>query len=69
MKASCENIKCVHEKRIEIVSSLEILDEYSRVSDILSKKYPRVDIAPFINLIIKDSLIFIPIKVENTCFS
>lgn len=35
-----------HEKRIEIVSSLEILDEYSRVSDILAKKYPRVDLAP-----------------------
>ncbi|WP_081441681.1 putative toxin-antitoxin system toxin component, PIN family [Rickettsiella grylli] len=50
---------------MEIVSSLEILEEYSRVSDILSKKYPHVDLAPFINLIIKDSLLFKPIKLKT----
>ncbi|MEN9450204.1 MAG: hypothetical protein RJA83_818 [Pseudomonadota bacterium] len=42
-----------HEKILKIVSSLEILDEYSRVSDILAKKYPNIDIAPFVNLMIR----------------
>lgn len=52
-------------KQHEIVCSLEILDEYSRVSDILAKKYPSVDIAPFINLMIRDSEIFTPIKLKT----
>lgn len=54
-----------HEKMIKIVSSLEILDEYSRVGEILTKKYPGVDIAPFINLMIKDCEFFTPIKLKN----
>ncbi|TLY46555.1 MAG: putative toxin-antitoxin system toxin component, PIN family [Gammaproteobacteria bacterium] len=54
-----------HEKKIKIVCSLEILDEYSRVSDILLKKYPSVDIAPFINLMIRDSELFTPIRLKT----
>ncbi len=54
-----------HEKMLKIVSSLEILDEYSRVGDILTKKYPSVDIAPFINLMIKDCEFFTPIKLKT----
>lgn len=54
-----------HEK-VKIVCSLEILDEYSRVSDILAKKYPNVDIAPFINLMIRDSELFTPIKLKTS---
>ena len=54
-----------HEKKIKIVCSLEILDEYSRVSDILSKKYPSVGMAPFINLMIRDAELFTPIKLKT----
>lgn len=54
-----------YEKKIKIVCSLEILDEYSRVSDILSKKYPSVDMAPFINLMIRDAELFTPIKLKT----
>ena len=54
-----------HEKKIKIVCSLEILDEYSRVSDILSKKYPSVDMEPFINLMIRDAELFTPIKLKT----
>mgnify|MGYP003525425025 FL=1 len=54
-----------YEKKIKIVCSLEILDEYSRVSDILSKKYPSVDMEPFINLMIRDAELFTPIKLKT----
>lgn len=54
-----------HEKKIKIICFLEILDEYSRVSDILSRKYPGVDIAPFINLMIKDAELFTPLKLKS----
>lgn len=54
-----------HEKKIKIVCSLEILDEYSRVSDILSRKYPGVDVTPFINLMIRDAELFTPIKLKS----
>ena len=54
-----------YEKKIKIVCALEILDEYSRVSDILSKKYPSVDMEPFINLMIRDAELFTPIKLKT----
>ena len=54
-----------YEKKIKIVCSLEILDEYSRVSDILSKKYPSVDMEPFINMMIRDAELFTPIKLKT----
>ncbi len=31
----------------------------------MAKKYPRVDIAPFINLMIRDSKLFTPIKLKT----
>lgn len=54
-----------HEKKIKIVCSLEILDEYSRVSDILSKKYPSVGMTPFINLMIRNAELFTAIKLKT----
>ena len=36
---------------IKVVYSRDVLDEYIRVANILNKKYPEVDIAPFINLV------------------
>ena len=38
-------------KFLTIVFSKNILTEYLRVSDELSKKYRQIDIAPFINLL------------------
>lgn len=55
-----------HGKKIKIVCSLEILDEYSRVADILSVKYPSIDIAPFINLVIREGELFTPIKLKTS---
>ena len=39
------------DKKIKLIFSREILDEYIRVGEILSKKYPRVDISPFVDLL------------------
>ena len=38
------------DEKIKLIVSPEILNEYVRVGNILSKKYPGVDISPFIDL-------------------
>ncbi|OGV25954.1 MAG: putative toxin-antitoxin system toxin component, PIN family [Legionellales bacterium RIFCSPHIGHO2_12_FULL_37_14] len=48
------------EKKIKVVISPDILEEYTRVSKILSKKYSGVDIMPIIDLITIYSELFTP---------
>ena len=41
-----------HDKKISLVLSPEILEEYKRVGSILSQKYPVINIEPIIDLIV-----------------
>lgn len=54
-----------HEKKIKFVISPEILDEYMRVGDILSKKYTGIDVLPIIDLIVIESELYQPGKLEQ----
>jgi uncharacterized protein len=40
-----------HEKKLKFVISLEILEEYKRVNEALSRKYPAINVAAIIDLI------------------
>ncbi|HLB56521.1 MAG TPA: putative toxin-antitoxin system toxin component, PIN family [Coxiellaceae bacterium] len=51
--------------KIKIVFSYEILDEYIRVGQILSKKYPGIDISPFIDLLTIHGELHQPIKLKD----
>jgi putative PIN family toxin of toxin-antitoxin system len=44
-----------HENRLRFVISPEVLEEYKRVSDVLSKKYSAIDVMPIIDLIMISS--------------
>ncbi len=44
-------LKAWEKQRLEIVFCQQILDEYQRVADELSSKYPLVDITPIIELL------------------
>jgi len=45
-------LKAWRDKKIQIVISPEILDEYQRVGESLTTKYPKIEIHPFIELLI-----------------
>ena len=53
-----------HKKALKVICSLEILDEYRRVGDVLSKKYA-LDISPFIHRMVKESELFSPVKLKE----
>lgn len=48
------------QKKLKLVISPDILDEYTRVGHILAKKYSGVDIGPIIDLITIHSELFLP---------
>lgn len=52
-------------KKIGLIVSIEIFEEYCRVFKILSKKYPPVDASPFIDLIMREAHFFEPIKLPS----
>src|SRR3989338_3198568 len=51
--------------KIKLIFSKEILDEYIRVGQILSKKYSGVEVAPFIDLLAVYAELYLPIKLKN----
>lgn len=53
------------ERKIKIITSPSILDEYVRVGEILAKKYTGVDIAPFIDLVTIYGELFSPLKLKE----
>jgi putative PIN family toxin of toxin-antitoxin system len=58
----------VQEKRLDLVLSTDILDEYIRVGNILSKKYAGVNINDIIDLVIKRSKVFnVPPLLNSVC--
>lgn len=48
------------QKKLKLIISPDILDEYTRVGHILANKYPGVDISPIIDLITIHSELFLP---------
>jgi putative PIN family toxin of toxin-antitoxin system len=48
---------------VDLVVSAEIIDEYLRISKALSKKYPGVDISPFIDMVAIHGKMFAPIPL------
>jgi putative PIN family toxin of toxin-antitoxin system len=51
-------LKAWHDKKMDIVLSAEILDEYIRVGNILTKKYGEINIDNIIELLVMRSKIF-----------
>ena len=51
------------DKKLKLAMSLEILDEYSRVGNLLEKKYKGVKLSHFIDLIIKYGIFYEPVKL------
>lgn len=54
-----------YEKKVKLVISPEILDEYIRVGAILSKKYPSINTIPIIDLITIDSELCMATELEE----
>ena len=53
---------------IQLVVSVEILDEYRRVGDRLSTSHPGVDIAPFLRLVaVHGEIVLAPSLAEAVC--
>jgi uncharacterized protein len=50
---------------IEIITSRDIIDEYSRVSEILSRKYKGLDVGSFINLMTINSTVVSPVNLPE----
>ncbi len=48
------------QKKLKMVISPDVLDEYTRVGHILANKHPGVDIAPIIELVTIHSELFLP---------
>ena len=54
------------QKKIKLIYSVEILEEYLRISKFLSKKYKQIDIFPFIDLVTLHGELHTPIVLENS---
>lgn len=52
-------------QKINLIFSKEILDEYIRVGQLLEKKYPNVDVAPFIDLLMLYGELHQPINLST----
>ncbi len=56
------------EGSIQLVLSVEILEEYRRVGEILAEEYPHIDLEPFLELVIQNSAIYaVPELKEPIC--
>ena len=52
------------QNKISLVCSPEIIDEYNRVGDILSKKYPGIDVKPLLNMVMVDCEMFSTVVLD-----
>jgi putative PIN family toxin of toxin-antitoxin system len=63
-----EILNAWRQRKVDLVISPEILDEYRRVADKLSQKYPGVDLGPFLELLaIKARIVESPVLEEKIC--
>jgi len=53
------------QNKISLVCSPEIIDEYNRVGDILSKKYPGIDVKPLLNMVTVDCEMFSTVVLDS----
>jgi uncharacterized protein len=60
-----EILKAWKQGKISLVVSQAILSEYMRVAEILSEKYPLVDLAPFLELLTMYAELQEPIKLSQ----
>lgn len=58
-------LKAWQQRKIELIVSQEILNEYDRVSKTLSEKYPTIDLSPFIELLTIHAEIYAPEKLKE----
>lgn len=61
-----EILNAWREKRIGLVLSAEILDEYRRVGQRLSRKYPGIDVGPFLSLFTVHGEFVIPPPLDES---
>lgn len=52
------------EGELELLVTVDILAEYRRVGERLGKKYPSVDLAPVLDLVIRESRIVEPVPIR-----
>ena len=56
------------EGRLELLATVEILAEYRRVGERLSRRYPTIDVNPVLDLVLRESRIVEPCPVpEDVC--
>lgn len=60
-----EILKAWQNRKINLVVSQEILDEYDRVSKALSEQYPNIDLSSFIELLAINSKMYAPLKLTE----
>lgn len=58
-------LKAWQQRKVDLVVSQEILNEYDRVSKALSEKYPSIDLSPFIELLTIHAEIYTPKKLKE----
>ena len=51
-------------QQLDLVVSSDIIDEYLRIAKALSKKYPGVDISPFIDMVVIHGKMIAPIPLS-----
>src|SRR5687768_16594146 len=49
----------------ELVVSQEILDEYSRVGEILAEARPKIDLNPILKFVIEHAKVYKPVKLQE----
>lgn len=59
-------LKLWQERRVQIVITTEILDEYKMVSDILANQFPAIDLNPILNYLIVNAEMITPSSLNET---
>lgn len=58
-------LKAWQSKKLTLIVSKDIIDEYDRVSKALSNQYPNMDLSPFIELLTINSKMYVPLKLNE----
>lgn len=58
-------LKLWQDRKVQLVVSIEIFEEYKRVSEILSDEFPKIEIDPILNFIIKNAEIISTVKLKE----
>lgn len=59
-------LKLWQERKIQILITLEILDEYKRVSEILANQFPAIDLNPILNYLLMNAELITPSILNET---